>query len=488
MDGATSIELTSPFQEENPATENVDMTTGMIYSIDDNPPWYLSIALGFQHYLTMFGASLSIPFILAPQLCIQEDDAARGYLMSTLIFVSGIITLLQSTFGVRLPIIQGGTFAFLVPTIAILNLDKWKCPDSDQIKAMNLTSEEIWQPRMREIQGAIIVASLFEVVIGITGIMGLVLRFVTPLTIAPTVALIGLALFTVAAEKAGDHWGISALTFALIALFSQYLRNVKFPLPSYTKMKGFRLVWKPVFQLFPVLISIMSVWIFCCILTVGGALDKNSKIRTDNIEIVHKSPWFRIPYPGQWGMPTVSTAAVFGMLPGVIAGMIESIGDYYACAKLSNAPPPPVHAINRGIFVEGIGCVLAGFWGSGTGTTSFSENIGAIGVTKVASRRVIQWAAIILIILGVFGKFGGLFVTIPGPLVGGVFCGMFGMIAAVGLSSLQYVDLNSPRNLFVLGSSLLLGLGIPHWMNSNKDSILIPGKLKHVNAILRIVT
>lgn len=83
-------------------------------------------------------------------------------------------------------------------------------------------------------------------------------------------------------------------------------------------------------------------------------------------------------------MPTVTTASVFGMLAGVLAGMIESIGDYYACARLANAPPPPTHAINRGIGIEGIGCVLAGLWGSGNGTTSFSENIGAIGVTKVS--------------------------------------------------------------------------------------------------------
>lgn len=71
------------------------------------------------------------------------------------------------------------------------------------------------------------------------------------------------------------------------------------------------------------------------------------------------------------------------MLAGVIASMIESIGDYYACARLSGAPPPPAHAVNRGIAMEGLGCLLAGLWGTGNGTTSYSENIGAIGLTKV---------------------------------------------------------------------------------------------------------
>jgi len=82
-------------------------------------------------------------------------------------------------------------------------------------------------------------------------------------------------------------------------------------------------------------------------------------------------------------MPTVSVAAVFGMLAGVLSSIIESVGDYYACARLSGAPPPPKHAINRGIGIEGIGCLLAGAFGSGSGTTSYSQNIGAIGITKV---------------------------------------------------------------------------------------------------------
>jgi len=88
-------------------------------------------------------------------------------------------------------------------------------------------------------------------------------------------------------------------------------------------------------------------------------------------------------FPGQWGMPTVSVAAVFGMLAAVMASIIESVGDYYACARLSGAPPPPKYAINRGIGIEGIGCLLAAAFGCGIGTTSYSTNIAVIGITKV---------------------------------------------------------------------------------------------------------
>lgn len=95
------------------------------------------------------------------------------------------------------------------------------------------------------------------------------------------------------------------------------------------------------------------------------------------------------PKLGQWGRPTVSLAGVIGILAGVISSMIESVGDYHACARLSGAPPPPKHAINRGIGIEGIGCLLAGAWGTGNGTTSYSENVGALGITKV------RWPAVL---------------------------------------------------------------------------------------------
>lgn len=79
----------------------------------------------------------------------------------------------------------------------------------------------------------------------------------------------------------------------------------------------------------------------------------------------------------------MSVSSVLGMMAGVLASTMESIGDYYACARLSGAPPPPNHAINRGIAMEGIGCILAALWGTGNGTTSYSQNIAALGITKV---------------------------------------------------------------------------------------------------------
>ncbi|EDO43651.1 predicted protein [Nematostella vectensis] len=446
------------------------------YYIDETPPWYLCILLGLQHYLTMFGSTVAVPLILAAPMCYDNSPLAKSEIISTIFFVSGLCTLIQTILGNRLPIVQGATFAFLAPTGAILNL-YGECP----AQTGNLTAAEYdeisWKPRMREIQGAIMVASLFQILIGFTGMVGFLLRFIGPLTIAPTVTLVGLALFGAAANFSGVHWGISAMTIVLIIMFSQYLRNIEFPVPSYERGRGCFAGKLAIFRLFPIIMAIVISWVVCVIITASGGFPSsptNSQYmaRTDaRIDVLNKAKWFRFPYPGQWGTPTVSMAGVFGMLAGVLASMIESIGDYFACARLSGAPPPPTHAVNRGIGVEGIGCLLAGAWGSGNGTTSYSENIGAIGITKVASRRVVQAAAIVMLVLACLGKFGALFVTIPDPIVGGVFMVMFGMITAVGISNLQFVDMNSSRNLFVFGFSMMLGMALPSWMQSNSGVI-----------------
>ena len=70
--------------------------------------------------------------------------------------------------------------------------------------------------------------------------------------------------------------------------------------------------------------------------------------------------------------------------------MVESIGDYHAWARLVGVPPPPKHAINRGIGIEGLGCLLAGAWGTGNGTTSYSQNVGARGITRVRLQTLVH--------------------------------------------------------------------------------------------------
>ncbi|XP_043943392.1 solute carrier family 23 member 1-like [Protopterus annectens] len=465
-------------EKEKHSKQN-DKSNKLAYSVTDIPPWHLCIFLGIQHYLTALGGLVAIPLILFKELCLQHDSMTQSLLISNFFFVAGLCTLLQVLFGVRLPILQGATFAFLTPAIAMLSLPAWQCPDWTQNASLvNTTSPEfieVWQSRLRELQGAIMVASCFQIVVGFSGLIGFIMRFIGPLTIAPTISLIGLSLFDSAGNDAGSHWGISAMTTFFIILFSQYLRNIPVPFPAFNKTQKCHVSKPKIFQMFPVLLGMATSWLFCYILTVTNAFpsDPNSYgylARTDSKgDFIGQVPWFRFPYPGQWGLPTVSLAGVFGILAGVLSSMVESMGDYHACARLCGAPPPPRHAINRGIGMEGIGCLIAGAWGTGNGTTSYSENVGALGITKVGSRMVIIASGVLLILMGMFSKIGAIFTTIPSPVVGGMLLVMFGVIASVGISNLQFTDMNSSRNIFIFGFSMFIGLTVPNWVNKNSE-------------------
>lgn len=307
--------------------------------------------------------------------------------------------------------------------------------------------------------------------------MSFALKYIGPLSITPIISLTGFSLIPVGYDLASGQWWIALMTMFIVLLFSQYLKTNTIPNRPCSSIKNMKLSVFACLNFFPVLLAMTIACTLCAIFTIYDVLPKEADqwghlARMDrNIRVMHEAKWFRFPYPGQWGRPTVSVASVFGMLAGVIAAMLESVGDYHACARVSGAPAPPAHALNRGIFVEGIACVLAGAWGSGNGTTSFSENIGVIGITKVGSRRVVQVGGCIMLILGCFGKFAAIFTLIPAPVFGGLCLITFGMIIAVGLSNLQYVDLNSSRNLCVLGVSLFFGLCVPFWIDKNYQTI-----------------
>ncbi|KAK8405945.1 hypothetical protein O3P69_006978 [Scylla paramamosain] len=441
-------------------------STDLIYSLEDVPPWYLSLLLGFQHYITMASATLFSTILVASFLCLEVNNPARGALVCTVLVQSGIVTLMQTTFGVRLPVIQGTAFSFLVSVITLLTTVHPPCA---ALPLPNMTQEarqEEWLVRIRDVQGAIATVSVFQIFLGLTGLVGMMMRWITPLAIVPAVTLIGISLFDVCFDKVSSHWGISIMTIAMMILSSQYFSNVAVPLvvPTKNRRGCFSLTTTKakLFKSFPVPLALFLTWGLCGILTAYNVLPPGSAARTDTSgDLLQRTPWLYVPYPGQWGWPTVTAAGVVSMLGACMASILESIADYHACARISGAPPPPISAINRGVFVQGLGCLLAGLLGTGSGTTSCSENVLVISVTRVASRRVVQTSAVILIVSGLIGKFGAALVTIPEPVVAGVLVVMLSMITSIGLSPLQQVDLSSSRNLFILGFSIFFGLLLP---------------------------
>ncbi|XP_043205002.1 solute carrier family 23 member 2-like [Amphibalanus amphitrite] len=459
---------TADRNDQSPSETTDDPSHKLLYGVNDVPPWYTCLLLGLQQFLTMLNGSVAMPLMVTPLTCMADDDPARGYIIDATLFVSGITTLLQATFGTRLPIVQGPSWTYLAPIAAVMHLPEWKCPDVDLLA--NMSSEErsgLWQPRVNELLGALAVASVIQLLLGATGAVGLLLRFISPITVVCTITVLGIGFFESFRGMMSSHWPVSLLTMFLVILFSQYLRDVKIPFPYCTRTsKG--VIRVPIFKLLPVLLSIMISWSLCAILTHADILPVGSAARTDhNLNALSEAVWLQLPLIGRWGAPTVHIGPVLGMTAAVLASIVESIGDYYSCAKISGASAPPVHAMNRGIAIEGLGGILSGLFGAANASTSYSGNIGIIGVTRVGSRRVVQLSAIFMILFGLVGKFGALFVSIPAAIYGGAFVALFAMIAGIGLSPLQYIDMNSPRNMYVVGFSILIALVIPGYIEKN---------------------
>ncbi|KAH3790529.1 solute carrier family 23 member 2-like [Dreissena polymorpha] len=466
----------------------------VLYGVEDVPSPPLTVLFALQQAIMCIGGVLSIPFIISGLICAGDMPEVTAKLLSVTLFMCGVVTLIQTMFGVRLGIIQGGSHTFIAPIVAMMSVAKWKCP-SDEILANATVAdrEEMWQSRMREIQGNLVVASLTQLILGCTGILGFLIQFIGPLTIAPTISLIGLSLTGVVVGFTRIHWGISCLGMALTLLFTLYLGKVKVPVPGWSRKRRCHIIPYPLFQLFPVILSICITWLFCHILTVTDVLPNNAtlpayKARTDaRLGVLQRAPWFTWPYPFMFGTPTVSAGGFVGMLAATISSIIESVGDYYSCARISGAPPPPTHAINRGIAMEGLGSIVSGLVGAGHGTTSYSGNIGAIGITKVASRVVFFTAGLILLLCGVVGKFGAVLTLIPDPVIGGTLAVLFGMVAAVGISILKFVDLDSTRNLTIIGISLLLGLMIPQYVNDPANAGIIDTGYSELDQVISVL-
>ncbi|XP_005093309.1 solute carrier family 23 member 1 [Aplysia californica] len=469
--GQVELEVDS-YSDKKVEQSYEEKTSGMQYGISDIPPPHLCLLFALQHILQSISSTITVPLVTCVYFCAGDLDLVKSEVTSTFLFMCGVSTILQCLFGVRLSILQGGCHKFLPAIGALMSVDIWKCPDMAPYLAANSTLDagDVWKPRMREIQGGIMLASVVQVLLGCTGLIGLLLRYIGPITIVPTISLVGLSLVGVALRFCQAHWGISTMTIALLLLFSQYLPNLNVPVPSWRKDKGCHVAKLPIFKLMPVILAVIVSWGLCAILTVCDVAP--AAIRTDQKrQAVETASWFFWPYPGQWGMPTVSVAGFVAMLAVTLASMIESVGDYYACARISEVPPPPAHAVNRGVTMEGFSSLLSGLIGSGGATTSYSQNVGTIGLTRVASRSVMITAGFIFLIGGVIGKFGAFLVSMPDPVLGGVVLVSFGLVTSVGLSTLSFVDLSSSRNLTIIGTSLLMGLMVPRFLEGNPNAI-----------------
>ncbi|KAA8546700.1 hypothetical protein F0562_003069 [Nyssa sinensis] len=459
--------------DEEPSHGEWHQSSRMKWGLRENPGFVPLIYYGVQHYLSLAGSLIFIPLIIVPGMGGTDKDTAT--VISTMLLMSGITTILHSYFGTRLPLVQGSSFVYLAPALVIMNSQEYR----------NLT-EHKFRHIMRELQGAIIVGSIFQSILGFSGLMSVFLRLINPVVVAPTIAAVGLAFFSYGFPQAGSCVEISLPQILLVLIFTLYLRGVS--------VLGHR-----VFQIYAVPLSVIIIWTYAFFLTTGGAynykgcspdipssnilIDSCKKhaytmkhCRTDVSNAWRTAAWVRIPYPFQWGIPVFHLRTSIIMIIVSLVASVDSVGTYHTAAMRINLKPPTPRIVSRGIGLEGFCSILAGLWGSGTGSTTLTENVHTINITKVASRRAMELGAVFLILFSFIGKVGAILASIPQALAAAILCFIWALIVALGLSTLQYTQTGSFRNMTIVGVSLFLGLSIPAYFQQyqSESSLILP--------------
>lgn len=385
------------------------------YSVDERPPTvWETLLYGWQHTLVDIS-----PFVLplAVAAAIGMSAAESGRFINFCLFSMGLATLIQTTIGNRLPIVQGPS-ATLTGTLAPV--------------AAHLGPAVMW--------GAAFVGGLAEMAFGASRLLGALRRLFPPVVAGVVVLTIALALGDVAVRlTVGDGRSrdlfLGLLVIALILFIQLRLGGA---------LRGV-LARGAIF---------FSIWIVG--VGVGGALG------LVDWSLVAERPWLALPALFPYGGPgfgwEFATGAVLAVLAGYFGSMVESIGDYAATAAVAGQRYTVRH-MNRGIFAEGLGSALAACFG-GLPCTSYTQNIGIIAATRVASRVVVQVAAVFLLLYGLSPKFGALLVALPRPVLGGVFILVCGMIAMSGIRLLAAAA-PTAANGVVAGITLIVAVGLP---------------------------
>uniref|UniRef100_A0A6N2M2F2 Nucleobase-ascorbate transporter 6 n=1 Tax=Salix viminalis TaxID=40686 RepID=A0A6N2M2F2_SALVM len=488
-----------PKQEELQPHPAKDQLPNIAYCITSPPPWPEAILLGFQHYLVMLGTTVFIPTALVPQMggrnvsdsgldasCFCDVSEEKAKMIQTLLFVAGLNTFFQTFFGTRLPAVIGGSFSYLPATISIVLAGRYSeildpvevtfgslpYVDTTVLNFVDVCSLTVqrsfvlqrFEKTMRGIQGALIVASTLQIVVGFSGLWRNVARFNTlfdrllsPLSAVPLVALSGFGLYEFGFPLVAKCVEIGLPQIIFLLLFSQYI-------PHWIRGE------RTVFNRFAVIFSVVIVWVYAHLLTVSGAYKNaahqtQTSCRTDRAGIIGAAPWIRVPYPFQWGAPTFDAGEAFAMMATSFVALVESTGAFIAVSRYASATPLPPSILSRGVGWQGVGILFSGIFGTGSGSSVSVENAGLLALTRVGSRRVVQISAGFMIFFSILGKFGAVFASIPAPVIAALYCLFFAYVGSAGLSFLQFCNLNSFRTKFILGFSVFMGLSIPQYFN-----------------------
>ncbi|XP_036714567.1 solute carrier family 23 member 3 isoform X3 [Balaenoptera musculus] len=202
-----------------------------------------------------------------------------------------------------------------------------------------------------------------------------------------------------------------------------------------------------------VLIPVACVWIISALL--GLSIIPR--------ELSAEAPWFWLPHPAEWDWPLLTPRALAAGISMALAASTSSLGCYALCGQLLHLPSPPPHACSRGLSLEGLGSVLAGLLGSPMGTASSFPNVGTVSLLQAGSRRVAHLVGLLCVALGLSPRLVQLLTTIPLPVLGGVLGVTQAVVLSTGFSSFHLADIDSGRNVFIVGFSIFMALLLPRW-------------------------
>ena len=371
-----------------------------IIQVEERPPLLLNIPLSLQHLFAMFGATVLVPFLfhVNPTTCL---------------FMNGIGTLLYIFIPKgQIPSYLGSSFAFISPVMVILSTHGYAAAQSGFI-----------------VFGLLF--CLFSFIIKMVGTKWIDVIF-PPACMGAIVAIIGLELAPVAAGMAGltgDKINFSNVAVSMFTLGVTVIGSVVF--------RGF-------LSIIPVLVGVISGYIFAFAM---GMVD---------LTPVYNAPWFQIP---QFYQPEFSVEAIMIIAPATLVVLAEHIGHLVVTGNIVDRNLIEKPGLSRSLFADGLANILSGFFGA-TPNTTYGENIGVMAITKVYSVWVIGGAAVMAIGLSFIGKLAELIRSIPVPVMGGVCCLLFGVIAVSGIRILVdgRVDFSKSSNMVLSGVIFTIGV------------------------------
>jgi xanthine permease len=404
------------------------MTT-TVHPVDEILPTPRLLALGLQHVLVMYAGAVAVPLIIGRALKLPPQDVA--FLISADLFACGLATLVQCIgfpgVGIRLPVMMGVTFASVGPMLSM---------------AM---APEIG---LLGIYGSVIAAGIFAILVA--PFISRMLPLFPPVVTGTIIMVIGISLMRVGINWAGG--GLPTLTKTVDGV------QGAFPNPAYGQLQGLGIA------LFVLLVILALIkWgkgfvanISVLLGIIAGAI-LASALGVMHFDKVASAPWADIVIPFHFGMPQFHLVPIITMCIVMIVVMIESLGMFLALGEITGKTVDR-DALTRGLRADGVGTLLGGVFNTFP-YTSFSQNVGLVGVTGVRSRWVTIAGGAIMLLLGLLPKMAALVEAVPQVVLGGAGLVMFGMVAATGARILTAVDFKTnQRNLFIVAISVGFGL------------------------------